>query len=52
VTDGEVQIGGELETRTDVQILEQLVERVPGVVSVQSTVTSRIPNGNGERSRP
>ena len=52
VDKGEVRIGGELETRTDVEILEQLVQRVPGVVSVESTVTARIANGNGERSRP
>jgi CBS domain-containing protein len=51
VREGEVRIGGELETSTDVEIFERLVERVPGVVSVQSTVTARIANGDGERSR-
>jgi CBS domain-containing protein len=51
VREGEVRIGGELETSTDVEIFERLVERVPGVVSVQSTVTARVANGDGERSR-
>ena len=51
VREGEVEVAGQLDTSTDVAILEQLIERVPGVVSVQSTVTSRMPNGNGERSR-
>jgi CBS domain-containing protein len=51
VREGEVEVAGELETSTDVEIFEQLVERVPGVVSVESRVTYRVPNGNGERSR-
>ena len=51
VREGEVEVAGQLDTSTDVAILEQLIERVPGVVSVQSTVTSCMPNGNGERSR-
>jgi CBS domain-containing protein len=51
VREGEVRLGGELETSTDVEIFERLVERVPGVVSVHSTVTARIVNGDGERSR-
>jgi len=51
VREGEVEVAGELETRTDVEIFEQLVERVPGVVSVESRVTYRVANGNGERSR-
>ena len=51
VREGEVEVAGELETSTDVQIFEQLVEKVPGVVSVESRVTYRVPNGNGERSR-
>jgi CBS domain-containing protein len=51
VREGEVEVAGELETSTDVEIFEQLVAKVPGVVSVQSRVTCRVPNGNGERSR-
>ena len=50
VREGEVEAAGELETSTDVQIFEQLVEKVPGVVSVQSRVTYRVRNANGERS--
>jgi predicted transcriptional regulator len=50
VREGEVEVAGELETSTDVAIFEKLVGRVPGVVSVQSSVTARIPNGNGERN--
>jgi predicted transcriptional regulator len=46
VREGEVQVAGELETSTDVAICEQLLEKVPGVVSVQSTLTHRGPNGN------
>jgi CBS domain-containing protein len=51
VREGEVEVAGELETSTDVEIFEQLVAKVPGVVSVHSRVTHRLPNGNGERSR-
>jgi CBS domain-containing protein len=51
VREGEVEVAGELETSTDVEIFEQLVAKVPGVVSVQSRVTHRPPNGNAERSR-
>ena len=50
VREGEVEAAGELETSTDVEIFEQLVEKVPGVVSVQSRVTYRVRNANGERS--
>jgi CBS domain-containing protein len=50
VCEGEVEVAGELETSTDVEIFEQLVEKVPGVVSVQSRVTYRVRNANGERS--
>jgi CBS domain-containing protein len=50
VREGEVEVAGELETSTDVQIFEQLVEKVPGVVSLQSRVTYRVRNANGERS--
>jgi CBS domain-containing protein len=46
VREGEVQVAGELETSTDVAICEHLLEKVPGVVSVQSTLTHRGPNGN------
>jgi CBS domain-containing protein len=51
VREGEVEASGELETSTDVEIFEQLVEKVPGVVSLKSSVTYRVANRNGERSR-
>ena len=51
VREGEVEVAGELETSTDVEIFEQLVRKVPGVVSVDSRVTYRVANRNGERSR-
>jgi predicted transcriptional regulator len=51
VREGEVEVAGELESSTDVEIFEQLVQKVPGVVSLQSRLTYRVANGNGERSR-
>ena len=51
VREGEVEASGELETSTDVEIFEQLVAKVPGVVSLKSSVTYRVANRNGERSR-
>lgn len=42
VRDGDVELAGELETSTDAVVLEKLVERIPGVVSVRSTVTHRV----------
>jgi CBS domain-containing protein len=38
VRDGEVQLDGELDSTEDVTVLERLVGRVPGVVSVRSNV--------------
>ena len=38
VRDGEVELTGELETVAQVELLESLVERVPGVVSVRANV--------------
>jgi len=38
---GAVRLSGEVETSTDAVLLEKLVARVPGVVSVQSDVGSR-----------
>lgn len=42
VRDGEVELSGELDTRTDVDVLGKLVEKVPGVVSLRSTVSYRV----------
>lgn len=41
VNRGEVTLSGELERRSDVELLERLVARVPGVVSVLSRVSWR-----------
>ena len=38
VRDGDVELTGELETEGQVELLESLVERVPGVVSVRANV--------------
>jgi CBS domain-containing protein len=42
VLKGEVALAGQLEGRSDVQLLQALVERVPGVVGVRSEVTWRV----------
>jgi CBS domain-containing protein len=47
VRNGEVELAGELETSTDAEVLLRLVERVPGVVSVRSTVGHRHDNRRG-----
>lgn len=47
VRDGEVKLTGELGTSTDAEILEKLVEKIPGVISVRSTVTYRIDEESG-----
>lgn len=49
VHDGDVTLMGELETSADVAVLERLVEKVPGVVSVRSKVTRRIDAALTER---
>jgi CBS domain-containing protein len=41
VRNGEVELAGELETRPDAVVVEKLVERIPGVVSLRSSVTHR-----------
>ena len=41
VADGEVRLTGEVETKTDAEILPRLVQRVPGVVGVLSKVRWR-----------
>lgn len=42
VENGEVQLEGELETSSDVIVLEKLVEKTPGVVSVRMQVGYRV----------
>jgi osmotically-inducible protein OsmY len=53
VRGGEVELAGELEISTDAAILEKLVEKIPGVVSVRSnarvaprTPTEGVPRGS------
>ena len=41
VRDGEVDLAGELDTEAEVEVLEKLVAKVPGVVAVRSAVTVR-----------
>ena len=41
VRDGEVNLAGELDTEAETEVLEKLVAKVPGVVSVRSAVTFR-----------
>jgi CBS domain-containing protein len=41
VRDGEVDLAGELDTEAEVEVLEKLVAKVPGVVTVRSAVTFR-----------
>ena len=41
VQDGAVTLAGRLETTTEAEVLHSLVEKVPGVVAVESTVTGR-----------
>jgi CBS-domain-containing membrane protein len=39
VRDGEVELAGQLDTEAEVEVLESLVAKVPGVVAVRSEVT-------------
>ena len=45
VTDGAVSLSGVVDTEVDADVLVRLVRRVPGVVSVASTVGSRLREG-------
>ena len=42
VTKGEVALAGEVDTKSDAELLPRLIERVPGVVSVESHLTWKI----------
>ena len=44
VEDGVVELTGEVETKTDAELLPLLVERVPGVVSVRAELQPRVAN--------
>lgn len=39
---GEVELAGEIEAKSDVEVLKKLVQRIPGVVSVRSNVLYRV----------
>jgi CBS domain-containing protein len=52
VSDGEVDLAGRLQTETEVQVLEKLVAKIPGVVTVRSTVTAPPPGRVREKARP
>ena len=51
VHDGSVSLTGQLETKTDVELLTALTERVPGVVAVESDVSYRVDNTTRQYSR-
>ena len=42
VDGGEVNLAGEIEAKSDVEVLKKLVQRIPGVVSVTSRVLYRV----------
>ena len=46
VTDGEVRLAGEVETKTDAELIPTFVQRVPGVVSVLSKLRWLDENGS------
>lgn len=52
VGDGVVQLGGELENRTEAHLLEELTRRVAGVVRVESSLTYRIDDRRLEGDYP
>lgn len=47
VTDGVVTLGGTLENRTEVQLLEELTRRIAGVVRVESELTYLVDDRRG-----
>jgi CBS domain-containing protein len=52
VTDGEVRLSGKVDTKADAELLEYFASRVPGVVSVHSTLRWRIDKPQLPRSSP
>jgi osmotically-inducible protein OsmY len=51
VHDGEVELHGELESKSEVELLGTFVTRVPGVVSVRSDVGYRFDDDGRRRRR-
>ena len=52
VNDGVVVLEAELETRTEVELLEELASRIAGVVKVESRLTYRTDDRRGESAHP
>lgn len=52
VRDGVVRLAGEVETKADAELIEYFSSRVPGVVSVRSTLRWRKEKARLERSDP
>jgi osmotically-inducible protein OsmY len=52
VSDGVVTLEGELENRTEAQLLEELTRRIAGVVRVHSQLGYKIDDRKLERSYP
>jgi CBS domain-containing protein len=52
VSDGVVVLAGELETRTEVELLEELVRRIAGVVRVENRLAYRVDDRRGESPYP
>ena len=52
VRDGVVRLDGELENRTEVQLLEELSRRITGVVKVESRLTYTVDDRRIEGNRP
>jgi CBS-domain-containing membrane protein len=51
VEDGEVTIGGQVDTPLDAELVRRLVERIPGIVSVQSDLACQIGHGTDRHSK-
>jgi len=52
VNDGVVSLAGELENRTEVQLLEELSRRIAGVVKVESRLTYKVDDRRLEGTNP
>ncbi len=51
VDNGAVTLGGEVETKSDAELLPEFVRRVPGVISVDSRLTWRVEENRPSRRR-
>jgi CBS domain-containing protein len=48
VVDGDVTVGGEAESRTDAELIEEHIRRVPGVASVSSALRWQVDDRSGQ----